>query len=241
MQRGLQNSSRIALVFLARPGTALFPATSKLCKTHIKSISRSRVDSLRCLATAAVDTPAAASAPATGNGDVRVRFAPSPTGNLHVGGARTALFNWLYSKNQGGTMVLRIEDTDAARSTRESEEAVLHDLQWLGITWDEGPDVGGPYGPYRQSERKELYKQYVDRLVADGVAYPCFCTDEELEAMKAEAEANKLPPVYRGKWATASAEEVATEMAKEKSSKRSGQSKLWCNCGSCRKSTRYHR
>jgi len=112
-------------------------------------------------------------------------------------------------------MVLRIEDTDAARSTRESEEAVLHDLQWLGITWDEGPDVGGPYGPYRQSERKELYKQYVDRLVADGVAYPCFCTDEELEAMKAEAEANKLPPVYRGKWATASAEEVATEMAKE--------------------------
>lgn len=145
---------------------------------------------------------------------MKVRFAPSPTGNLHVGGARTALFNWLYAKNQGGKMVLRIEDTDAARSTRESEEAVLRDLKWLGITWDEGPDVGGPCGPYRQSERKDIYKEYVDKLVAQGVAYPCFCTDEELEAMKAEAEALKLPPIYRGKWAKASAEEVAAEMAK---------------------------
>lgn len=145
---------------------------------------------------------------------VRVRFAPSPTGNLHIGGARTALFNWLYAKNQGGKLVLRIEDTDKARSTKESEMAVLRDLSWLGIKWDEGPDVGGPYGPYRQSERKEIYKQYVDKLVEDGVAYPCFCTDEELEAMKAEAEEKKLPPIYRGKWATASEEEVKAEMDK---------------------------
>lgn len=145
---------------------------------------------------------------------VRVRFAPSPTGYLHVGGARTALFNWLYAKNKGGKMILRIEDTDAARSTRESEQAVLQDLEWLGITWDEGPDVGGPYGPYRQSERKEIYKEYVDRLVTAGVAYPCFCTDEELEAMKREAEEKKLPPIYRGKWATASPEEVAAELEK---------------------------
>lgn len=111
-------------------------------------------------------------------------------------------------------MILRIEDTDAARSTRESEEAVLEDLRWLGIHWDEGPDVSGPYGPYRQSERKDLYKKYVDDLVARGLAYPCFCTDEELEAMKAEAEALKLPPIYRGKWASASKEEVDAELAK---------------------------
>lgn len=146
---------------------------------------------------------------------VRVRFAPSPTGYLHVGGARTALFNWLYAKNKGGKMVLRIEDTDAARSTRESEQAVLQDLEWLGITWDEGPDVGGPFGPYRQSERKEIYREYVDRLVHAGLAYPCFCTDEELEAMKREAEEKKLPPIYRGKWATASPEEVTAELEKK--------------------------
>lgn len=135
-----------------------------------------RPQQLRCLAaTAAVELPAAAPAttPVTGAA-VRVRFAPSPTGYLHVGGARTALFNWLFAKNQGGTMVLRIEDTDAARSTRESEEAVLTDLRWLGIDWDEGPDCGGPHGPYRQSERKQIYRSYVDQLVERGLAYPCF-------------------------------------------------------------------
>ena len=168
---------------------------------------------LQCYATASVETPTSKTVENAGS-EVRVRFAPSPTGNLHVGGARTALFNWLYAKNRGGKMVLRVEDTDAARSTRESEEAVLADLKWLGLTWDEGPDIGGPHGPYRQSERKDLYRSYVDRLVEDGVAYPCFCTDEELEAMKKDAEEKKLPPIYRGKWATASAEEVAAEMAK---------------------------
>lgn len=107
-----------------------------------------------------------------------------------------------------------IEDTDAARSTKESEDAVLRDLAWLGIKWDEGPDVGGAAGPYRQSERAALYKEYVDRLVAEGRAYPCFCTDDEITAMKAEAEAKSLPPIYRGKWATAPADEVAAELAK---------------------------
>jgi glutamyl-tRNA synthetase len=159
-----------------------------------------------------VDAPAAPPATAAASG-VRVRFAPSPTGNLHVGGARTALFNWLYARRHGGTFVLRVEDTDAARSTRESEVAMLEDLKWLGLTWDEGPDVGGPHGPYRQSERKELYKSYVDQLVAAGKAYPCFCTDAELDAQRADAEARSLPPVYRGKWAAASAEEVAAELA----------------------------
>ncbi len=168
--------------------------------------------SIHVCAAAQVSSDAAAAA--TSDGGVRVRFAPSPTGSLHVGGARTALFNWLFAKNMGGKMILRVEDTDKARSTLESEQAVLRDLAWLGIKWDEGPDVGGEYGPYRQSERKELYKKYVDQLVEAGVAYPCFCTDEELEKMKAEAEEKKLPPIYRGKWATASKEEVEAEMAK---------------------------
>ena len=107
-----------------------------------------------------------------------------------------------------------IEDTDAARSTNESEDAVLRDLTWLGIQWDEGPDVGGAAGPYRQSERAALYKSYVDRLVADCKAYPCFCTDDEITAMKADAETKSLPPIYRGKWASASPDDVAAEMAK---------------------------
>ena len=140
----------------------------------------------------------------------RVRFAPSPTGNLHVGGARTALFNYLFAKNVGGKLILRVEDTDAARSTKESEEAVLRDLAWMGIEWDEGPDKGGPHGPYRQSERTALYKEYVDKLVEAGQAYPCFCTDEEITQMKADAgafvffsllvfqEGTRVEEVYRG-------------------------------------------
>lgn len=144
---------------------------------------------------------------------VRVRFAPSPTGNLHVGGARTALFNWLYAKKMGGKFILRVEDTDAARSTRESEDAMVRDLKWLGLDWDEGPDIGGPHGPYRQSERTVLYKEYVDKLMAAGKAYPCFCTDAELDAMKKDAEEKKLPPIYRGKWASASKEEVEAAVA----------------------------
>lgn len=110
--------------------------------------------------------------------EVRVRFAPSPTGNLHVGGARTALFNYLFARSRGGKFVLRIEDTDLERSTKESEEAVLRDLSWLGLAWDEGPDVGGDYGPYRQSERNALYKQYAEKLLQSGHVYHCFCSNE---------------------------------------------------------------
>ncbi|KAK1424096.1 hypothetical protein QVD17_19408 [Tagetes erecta] len=146
--------------------------------------------------------------------NVRVRFAPSPTGYLHVGGARTALFNYLYARSKGGKFILRIEDTDLERSTKESEEAVLRDLSWLGLAWDEGPGVGGDYGPYRQSERNDLYKQYADKLLQSGQVYRCFCSNEELERMKEIAKEKQLPPVYTGKWATATDEEVQEELAK---------------------------
>src|SRR5688500_933251 len=102
---------------------------------------------------------------------VRVRFAPSPTGHLHVGGARTAIFNWLFAKHHGGAFIIRVEDTDQARSTRESEALVLDDLRWLGMQWDEGPDVGGLHEPYRQSERRGLYDSVAAKLVETGVAY----------------------------------------------------------------------
>src|SRR5215813_1995451 len=112
---------------------------------------------------------------------VRVRFAPSPTGFLHVGGARTALYNYLFARVRGGTFVLRIEDTDVARSTPESLDAILGGMTWLGLPWDEGPNVGGPYGPYFQSERKELYHAQADVLLQRDLAYPCYCTPAELD------------------------------------------------------------
>ncbi|KAL2332618.1 hypothetical protein Fmac_013831 [Flemingia macrophylla] len=145
---------------------------------------------------------------------VRVRFAPSPTGNLHVGGARTALFNYLFARSKGGKFVLRIEDTDLERSTRESEEAMLKDLSWLGLYWDEGPGVGGDYGPYRQSERNSLYKQYAENLHQSGHVYRCFCSNEELEKMKEDAKQKQLPPMYTGKWASATKSEVEEELSK---------------------------
>ncbi|NOZ12086.1 MAG: glutamate--tRNA ligase [Acidobacteria bacterium] len=129
---------------------------------------------------------------------VRVRFAPSPTGHLHVGGARTALFNWLYARNRGGKFILRIEDTDQARSTLESEEMVKHDLKWLGMDWDEGPETGGDFGPYRQSERMDFYKKHAEQLLAEGKAYRCFCTDAELTAKREQAEAENRSPHYDG-------------------------------------------
>lgn len=132
---------------------------------------------------------------------VRVRFAPSPTGYLHIGGARTALYNYLYAKATGGTFVLRIEDTDLERSNAEYEKLQMQDLQWLGITHDEGPDKPNPkYAPYRQSERLDLYGKYAQQLIEKGVAYYDFCTEEELEAMKAQNEAEGLEPHYNGKW-----------------------------------------
>jgi glutamyl-tRNA synthetase len=104
--------------------------------------------------------------------EVRVRFAPSPTGNLHVGGARTALFNWLYARQLGGKFIVRVEDTDLERSTRASEEAMIRDLKWLGLDWDEGPDIGGPHGPYRQSERTSIYLEYAQKMVSEGTKGP---------------------------------------------------------------------
>ena len=127
---------------------------------------------------------------------IRVRFAPSPTGHLHVGGARTAIFNWLFAKHHGGTFIIRVEDTDQARSTAESETMVLDDLRWLGLLWDEGPDIGGPHAPYRQSERVARYGEVARALIARGIAYRCYCTEEELEAKRRIAEAENRPPHY---------------------------------------------
>jgi nondiscriminating glutamyl-tRNA synthetase len=130
---------------------------------------------------------------------LRVRFAPSPTGHLHVGNARTALFNWLLARGQGGTFILRIEDTDAERSTLASETSILEDLRWLGLDWDEGPDAGGPHGPYRQSERLQLYLSYARDLISRGLAYHCFCSPEQLDTERQAALAAGLPPKYSGR------------------------------------------
>ncbi|RCK77780.1 MAG: Glutamyl-tRNA synthetase [Candidatus Ozemobacter sibiricus] len=138
------------------------------------------------------------SSPTSTTGPVRVRFAPSPTGYLHVGGARTALFNWLFARHHGGVFVLRIEDTDLDRSTAESEEGLLRDLRWLGLDWDEGPGVGGPHAPYRQSERRAIYQNAARALLEAGKAYPCFCPEELLEAKRKAAEAAGAPLHYDG-------------------------------------------
>ncbi|WP_376789260.1 glutamate--tRNA ligase [Thermoflexus sp.] len=127
---------------------------------------------------------------------VRVRFAPSPTGFLHVGGARTALFNWLFARHHGGQFILRIEDTDRKRLIPGALEDILDSLRWLGLDWDEGPDVGGPYGPYIQSQRLEIYQEHAHRLVAMGHAYYCFCSEERLERLRREQEARKQPTGY---------------------------------------------
>jgi len=144
-------------------------------------------------------------------GSVRVRFAPSPTGSLHVGGARTALYNWLAAKKakEDGRFIIRVEDTDLARSTRESELEMLRDLKWLGLQCDEGPDVGGKLGPYRQSERGELYVKLANKLLEDGLAYKCFCTEEELEQKRLAAEEAGVDAKYDGEWRDASAERIA--------------------------------
>jgi len=127
---------------------------------------------------------------------VRVRFAPSPTGYLHIGGARSALFNYLFARHHGGQFILRIEDTDQKRFVADSVTNLMTNLRWLGLEWDEGPDVGGPYGPYTQTERAALYLQWAAWLVDQGHAYHCYCSAERLEAMRAEQTANKQPPGY---------------------------------------------
>jgi glutamyl-tRNA synthetase len=139
---------------------------------------------------------------------VSSRFAPSPTGSLHVGGARTALFNWLIARQTSGTFIVRVEDTDEARSTRASEDSILRDLRWMGLAWDEGPDVGGPYAPYRQSERRDIYQKFAQRLIEEGHAYRCFETDEELSRKKEAMIQQGLRPQYDGTWRHASPAEV---------------------------------
>src|SRR4051794_24883437 len=129
---------------------------------------------------------------------VRVRFAPSPTGQVHVGNARTALFNWLFARQQKGTFILRIEDTDLDRSETRYETQLLEDLKWLGIEWDEGPDVGGPYPPYRQSDKWDVYKTHALKLVDEGKAYYCFCTQEQLEKQREQALKEGRQPIYPG-------------------------------------------
>jgi nondiscriminating glutamyl-tRNA synthetase len=131
-------------------------------------------------------------------GKVRVRFAPSPTGQVHVGNARTALFNWLFARQQGGVFVLRIEDTDLERSEARYETQLIEDLKWLGLDWDEGPDVGGPYPPYRQSDKWQVYRDYAERLVSEGKAYRCFCTQDALDRQREQAMAQHLQPNYPG-------------------------------------------
>jgi glutamyl-tRNA synthetase len=134
------------------------------------------------------------------NRPVRVRFAPSPTGDLHVGAMRTALWTWLYARHTGGAFILRIEDTDQTRFAEGTTEGIERSLEWLGVDWDEGPIVGGPFAPYFQSERKELYQQAADRLLASGHAYRCFATAEELREMREAQQARNEPPRYDGRY-----------------------------------------
>jgi glutamyl-tRNA synthetase/nondiscriminating glutamyl-tRNA synthetase len=144
---------------------------------------------------------------------VRVRFAPSPTGYVHVGNARTALFNWLFARHHGGALVLRIEDTDAERSKPEYERQLLEDLRWFGLDWDEGPDTGGPLGPYRQSERRAIYAAYTGKLIAQDSAYYCFCSAEQLEAEREEELKAGRQPRYSGRCRKIPAEEAARRKA----------------------------
>lgn len=144
---------------------------------------------------------------------VRTRIAPSPTGFPHVGTAYIALFNLCFAKQHGGEFILRIEDTDQVRSTPESEKMILDSLRWLGLTWAEGPDVGGPHAPYRQSERKDIYKSHAQQLVQKGHAFPCFCSEERMNQVRAEQMARKETPRYDGHCLHISADEAAARIA----------------------------
>jgi len=140
---------------------------------------------------------------------IRVRIAPSPTGDPHVGTAYIGLLNFIYARQRGGKFVLRIEDTDRTRFVSTSEQMIFDSLHWLGLTWDEGPDVGGTFGPYRQSERTEIYRQHSDILLANGTAYRCFCTPDELDAVRKQQIAAKLPPRYPGTCRHLAADQIA--------------------------------
>jgi glutamyl-tRNA synthetase len=149
----------------------------------------------------------------TENTPIRVRIAPSPTGDPHVGTAYIGLINFIYARQRGGQFVLRIEDTDRTRFVSTSEQMIFDALRWVGLTWDEGPDVGGPYGPYRQSERTEIYREHAELLLTNQTAYRCFCTADELEAARKQQIAAKLPPRYAGTCRNLSPEEIATNIA----------------------------
>ncbi|MBN1595697.1 glutamate--tRNA ligase [candidate division FCPU426 bacterium] len=144
---------------------------------------------------------------------VRVRFAPSPTGHLHIGGARTALFNYLFARQQNGVFILRLEDTDQARSSEDSVQMILADMQWLGLTWDEGPETGGDFGPYRQSERLQMYESKALQLLEQGKAYFCFCSPEEVEAKRQAALAQGGQPKYDGTCRALSPEQARQRIA----------------------------
>jgi nondiscriminating glutamyl-tRNA synthetase len=146
-------------------------------------------------------------------GAVRVRFAPSPTGDLHLGNARTALYNWLFARRHGGVLVLRIEDTDLERSSASSEEGILDDLKWLGLDWDEGPDLGGPFGPYRQTKRLRTYQEKTAELLEKGLAYRCFCTPDTIEKKRVKALAEGRTPRYDGTCRSLPPEEAAAREA----------------------------
>lgn len=144
---------------------------------------------------------------------VRVRFAPSPTGNLHIGGARTAIYNWAFARHHGGTFILRIDDTDPERSTVENTEAILHAMKWLGLDWDEGPEVGGSHGPYFQTQRFALYAEGLERMKATGHAYPCFCTAEDLAAKREAGRSGGGPSGYDRTCRDLTFEEAASRIA----------------------------
>lgn len=139
---------------------------------------------------------------------IRVRFAPSPTGSLHIGGARTALFNWLYARRNGGDFVLRLEDTDLERSKDDSARGIIDGLRWLGLNWDEGPDCGGDYGPYRQSQRLEIYSSFLQQLIDEKKAYYCFCLPDELQKEKSKAQEQKTTYKYSGRCRSLSPKEI---------------------------------
>jgi glutamyl-tRNA synthetase len=149
--------------------------------------------------------------------NIRVRIAPSPTGDPHVGTAYIGLINFLYARQRGGQFILRIEDTDRTRFVSTSEQMIFDSLKWVGLTWDEGPDVGGPYGPYRQSERTEIYREHAELLLTNQTAYRCFCTAEELEAARQQQMAAKLPPRYAGTCRNLAPEQIAANLAEGKS------------------------
>lgn len=201
----------LSFIFVA---TTMFSLNSiKVKALYVTKFSAVRFASKKAMSTGTVLNAAHTSV----MNPVRVRFAPSPTGSLHVGGARTALYNWLLAKKTNGKFIIRVEDTDLDRSTKDSETSILNDLKWLNLHWDEGPGINGPHAPYRQSERKEIYAQAAEKLINEGKAYRCFCTEEELEVMRASAESADSAPDengggYYNTWRDADPKEVQARL-----------------------------